>query len=71
MGKDDLLCPQTMEYEGRYYMNYTTTGGQDIWGETRQQEESSTAIYGLEEEPGLINTLRDAQHANKTRTSHM
>ena len=70
MDKDDLSCPQTTEYEGGYYMNYMTTEGQDIWEETRQQEEFSATIYGLGEEPGPSNTSRGAQHANKTRTSH-
>jgi hypothetical protein len=43
---------------------------QDIRGETKQQDKSKPTISGLELEPGLINTSRDAQSANKIRTSH-
>jgi len=48
-----------------------TTGEWGTWGEMRQQDEYFVTISGLWEEPGLIDTSRGAQSANKTRTSYM
>jgi len=44
-----------------------TTGGQDIRGGMRRQDECNATISGLWEGPGSLDISRGAQHANKQK----